>query len=321
MTKWGWSASRKRCARKRRAGLGRRASPASSRGFVEHRAPGPQREPDGASSRSTKMRDQISEVARPAEDIADAIALRGRPARAGGHQRDPDRPRAARERAPAVAADQTNVRDNVQGVSVASDAGERGTQIAAAPRSGPRVRALREAMGLSLRDLAERSGVSRADALAGRARRDQPDARRRRADRRRPRAAASPSCCASTRAATWRSCAPASAARRQRRRGHRDRGAHAAAARASAPTSRATARAGRDARAGPATRRCTSRAAARPRSCSSGAVTLDCRRRAPRPGEPATASPSTPTCRTTSRTPATTTAELLAVVAAGLRRS
>ena len=43
------------------------------------------------------------------------------------------------------------------------------------PAVGARVRALREAIGLSLRDLAERSGCQRADALAGRARRDQPD--------------------------------------------------------------------------------------------------------------------------------------------------
>ena len=45
---------------------------------------------------------------------------------------------------------------------------------------GNRVRALREAMSLSLRDLADRTGVSAPDALAGRTRRDQPDAQRRR---------------------------------------------------------------------------------------------------------------------------------------------
>ena len=53
---------------------------------------------------------------------------------------------------------------------------------------GPRVKALREAMGLSLRDLAERTGVSAPMLSPGRARRDEPDAERRRADRHRPRA-------------------------------------------------------------------------------------------------------------------------------------
>ena len=57
-------------------------------------------------------------------------------------------------------------------------------------RSGARVSALREAMDLSLRDLAERSGVSAPMLSPGRARRDQPDAAGRQADRRRPRAAA-----------------------------------------------------------------------------------------------------------------------------------
>jgi hypothetical protein len=48
---------------------------------------------------------------------------------------------------------------------------------------------LREAMDLSLRDLAERSRRLRADAQPGRARGDEPDAAGRGADRRRPRAA------------------------------------------------------------------------------------------------------------------------------------
>ena len=57
-------------------------------------------------------------------------------------------------------------------------------------------------MDLSLRDLAERSRRLGADALAGRARRDEPDAADRRADRRRASSCASRSCCASTRTGT-----------------------------------------------------------------------------------------------------------------------
>ena len=49
-----------------------------------------------------------------------------------------------------------------------------------APQVGDRVRALREAMGLSLRDLAERSGVSAPMLSQVERRRDQPDAGRRR---------------------------------------------------------------------------------------------------------------------------------------------
>jgi XRE family transcriptional regulator, regulator of sulfur utilization len=55
----------------------------------------------------------------------------------------------------AVASPQTNVRDNVQAVSAAA------APATAEPLAiGPRVRALRDGMQLSLRDLAERSGVS-----------------------------------------------------------------------------------------------------------------------------------------------------------------
>ena len=87
---------------------------------------------------------------------------------------------------------------------------------------GPRVRALREAGGLSLRDLAERSGVSAPMLSAGRAGGDEPDARRSPRGSRRASSCGSRSCCASTRAAACSSCAPASAARvASARSGHR----------------------------------------------------------------------------------------------------
>ena len=65
---------------------------------------------------------------------------------------------------------------------------------------GTRVRALREAMDLSLRDLADRSGVSGADAVAGRAGRDEPDAGRGGQDRHRARAVPLTTAAASTKA-------------------------------------------------------------------------------------------------------------------------
>ena len=65
---------------------------------------------------------------------------------------------------------------------------------------GPRVRALREGMDLSLRDLAERSGVSAPMLSPGRARRDQPDAVGRRRGSPPGSSSRSRSCCGSTRA-------------------------------------------------------------------------------------------------------------------------
>ena len=76
---------------------------------------------------------------------------------------------------------------------------------------GPRIRALREGMDLSLRDLAERSGRLGADALPGRAGGDQPDAVDREPDRRRASSSRCRSCCGSTRATASASSAPASA--------------------------------------------------------------------------------------------------------------
>ena len=131
---------------------------------------------------------------------------------------------------------------------------------------GPRVRALREAMGLSLRDLAERSGVS-APMLS-----------------QVERGETSPTLAVAAKIAAGLELTPLAAAapRRGRARGDQPRrrapplrarrpplrGADAAAARASAPTSRCTrwSRAPRPAAA--TTRRCTSPAAARPRSSS-----------------------------------------------------
>ena len=137
------------------------------------------------------------------------------------------------------------------------------------PHVGPRVRALREAMDLSLRDLAERSGVSAPMLSPGRARRDEPDARGRGADRGGPRADAVPAPAARRgrrrdRGARRRSAAAAARAR------PRLRGPHAAAARAARRGVAPHARARRRAPAAPATRRCTSPAAARPRSSTRG---------------------------------------------------
>ena len=74
-------------------------------------------------------------------------------------------------------------------------------------------KALREAMDLSLRDLAERSGVSAPMLSPGRARRDEPDAAGRRAHRRRPRAAPVAAAAPRRGAARSSSCAPASGRR------------------------------------------------------------------------------------------------------------
>ncbi len=52
---------------------------------------------------------------------------------------------------------QTTVRDNVRGIMATATQPQAADPIAAV---GPRIRALREAMSLSLRDLADRSGVS-----------------------------------------------------------------------------------------------------------------------------------------------------------------
>ena len=84
---------------------------------------------------------------------------------------------------------------------------------------GPRVRALREAMDLSLRDLAERSGVSAPMLSQVERGETEPDAAGRRADRRRPGAAAQPAAAARRGRARSPSCARGAPPRR--RDGHR----------------------------------------------------------------------------------------------------
>ena len=166
----------------------------------------------------------------------------------------------------------TDVRDNVRRLSGASPIRIRGPSGRA---SAPCARRL----DLSLRDLAERCGVSAPDAQPGRARGDQPDAAGRRADRLRARPAP----------------LPAAAPRRGRRGLHRPRATSAAASGAtatryevltprrcpaSAPRSPSTR--SRPARA-PATRRCTSPARRETVLVSRGAVDVLLRRRPPRP--------------------------------------
>ena len=131
-----------------------------------------------------------------------------------------------------------------------------------------------KAMDLSLRDLARALRRLRADALPGRARRDEPDADRRRPHRRRARPPALPAAaprrgrhghasCAATSAAA---AAPtATAGRSSRRR-----------CPASAPRSPATRSSPAPAPAARATRRCTSPARARPASSSAGTLTFVC---------------------------------------------
>ena len=95
---------------------------------------------------------------------------------------------------------------------------------------GSRVRALREGMDLSPARPRRAQRRLRADALPGRARRDEPDAARSPAASPPASSCASRSCCASTRAAPSRSCAPRTAARGGAD-GHRYEIAHPAAAR------------------------------------------------------------------------------------------
>ena len=148
------------------------------------------------------------------------------------------------------------------------------------PRRLPRPRAPR-GDGLSPARPRRAQRRQRADALPGRARRDQPDADRRRPDRRAASTSASPSSCASTRAARSASCAPARPPLRRRRRPPL-RGPHPAAARPARRGLPPHARSPAPAPAAPATRRCTSPARARPPSSSAARVTLRLRRRAPR---------------------------------------
>ena len=122
-------------------------------GLRRDRAAGPQQEPDGRQQGVEKMREQIGDVLQ-AEDIADAIVY-------------------AVSQPPHVSINEVLVRPTPAGaeahrchcghLSVITYSGVNAV-AACHPHPqievGPRVRALREAMDLSLRDLAERSGVS-----------------------------------------------------------------------------------------------------------------------------------------------------------------
>ena len=148
---------------------------------------------------------------------------------------------------------QTTVRDNVRDGDASTDT-----------RSATRLRTLREAMHLSLRDLAERSGVSAPMISQVERGETSPTLVGGRADRGRARAVACPSSCGSTRRD---GVSVVRAAERRRGGGGRAplRGPHAAAAGA-ARRGLAHALAPGPPPPAPATRRCTSRAAARPRS-------------------------------------------------------
>ena len=249
-----------------------------------------------------------------ADDIAQRDRLRGRPAAARQHQRDP--------RSGPTGADSAERRSHRRSYVITYSACQRRRRApaehAAIDRGRdrrPRVRALREAMGLSLRDLAERSGVS-APMLS-----------------QVERGETSPTLAVAARIAAGLELTLSQLLRLDEdrhvvvvRAGERPhgaaatataRGADPAAARPARRRLAAHARAGRGDRRRRTTRRCTSPAAARPPSSSSGDARAGRRRRAPRARAPATASPSTPTCRTTSRTTATSRRRLLAVVAAG----
>ena len=109
--------------------------------------------------------------------------------------------------APALAAKrQTVVRDNVQAMAVTD------SHLTSPVALGARVRALREAMDLSLRDLAERSGVSAPMLSQVERGETSPTLQIGAPDRRMGWSCGSPSCCGSTRRVRSSSCAPASGA-------------------------------------------------------------------------------------------------------------
>ena len=130
-------------------------------------------------------------------------------------------------------------------------------------------------MDLSLRDLAERCGVRRRCSPRSSGARP---ARRWRSPPRSPPASScrSPSCCGSTRATASPSCAPDQRLLGGHARRPPLRGADAAAAGPARRGVPAHARRRAPPPAGPATRRSTRPAAARPRSCSTGRLRLVC---------------------------------------------
>ena len=129
------------------------ASTVRRAGLRRHRAPGPQREPDGR--RGDREDARADRRGARGRGHRQRDPLRGLPARARQHQRGPgpaDRRSSAELGDPAYASVRDTVRDACR---------RRGQPRPRRRRAvGARVRALREAMDLSLRDLAQRSGVS-----------------------------------------------------------------------------------------------------------------------------------------------------------------
>ena len=150
--------SRSRCAR-RALHIGVRVTCVEP-GFVDTELQGHNEHPIVV-EQIEKMREAIGKVLE-ADGHRQRDRLRGLAAQAREHQRDARPPvgpdaLSALER---VSAGQTFVRDNVRLVSVGASERADGAPTDRLADVGARVRALREAMGLSLRDLAERSGVS-----------------------------------------------------------------------------------------------------------------------------------------------------------------
>ena len=175
-------------------------------GLRRHRAPGPQREPDRASSGSRRCCE------------ADRQGARGRstsPTRSSTRSRSPahvsinempgaaERPGTLSRGGPdasllgAPVDRYTNVRDNVQAAWAQRRRRDGTTSARTASEGASR------GMGLSLRDLAERSGVSAPMLSQVERGETSPTLADGRADRRRASISPSRSCFASTRAATW----------------------------------------------------------------------------------------------------------------------
>ena len=219
----------------------------------------------------------------------------------------------------------TNVRDNVRTMTTDSTTASPTSRREAAPTQadpaatvGPRINALRDAMGLSLRDLAERSGVSAP--MLSQVERGETSPTLAVADEDRRRPGADAVAAAAPRRGPARRRQPRRRAPPLRARRPPLRGADAAAARASAPTSRCTRWSRAPPPAAAPTRRCTSRAAARPRSSST--APWRCSSRAP-----ATTLPAGDSVTFDADLPhhfendGEEPTRFIAVIAAGLRRS
>ena len=188
--------------------------------------------------------------------------------------------------------------------------------------SARRVRALRDAAGYSLRDLAERSGVSAPMLSQVERGETSPTLTVAAQDRRRPGPAPLPAAAPGRgRRGHDRARARTRASGGSARRGHTLRGADRRRCPGSAPSSPAT-RSPPGAATGAADDPPMHEPGSRETALvERGRVVLRCDGERLRARARATASPSTPTCRTDSRTPADREATFLAVCSAGLRRS